>query len=131
MPGEGAIFQNPTEDVIKLNFVGEVLQGDLTLAIPSGFSVRSSMLPLPGLLQTELGFPASDGDAIHVFDRDEQKYVIYTYKHGKWDPEEPVVGAGESFWVGKTTAGNWTRQLVCSVSEGAPAGTLGTSSPGT
>ena len=111
MPGEGAIFFNPTQDYKSHSFVGEVLQGSLSTPIPSGFSIRSSPVPRASTLD-ELLFPITDGDVIHLFDRDRQKYVLYPYAEGKWSAEPPVVGAGESFWVAKAKPGNWTRSLV-------------------
>ena len=92
--------------------VGDVEQGDLSLPIPAGFSVRSSIVPLPGQLDTDLVFPVAENDVIHLFDRDRQRYLVYSFNAGKWSPEPPVLGVGESFWVGKTFAGNWTRTLV-------------------
>ena len=111
LPGEGAIFFNPTSDYKSHSFVGEVMQGNLSIPIPSGFSIRSSLLPLAGSLE-ELDFPISDGDVIHVFDRDRQTYVLYPYEGGKWTTGQPALSVGESFWVAKTEAGNWTRNLV-------------------
>jgi len=111
-PGEGAIFFNPTADFKHINFVGEVMQGNLLLPIAAGFSVRSSQLPKPGRLHADLGFPISDGDVVHLFDRDRQKYVIYEYEPKKWESNPPVVGVGESFWIGKTKPGNWVQKLV-------------------
>lgn len=40
-PGEGAIFFNPTSDYKSFSFVGQVLTGNLSLPVPSGFSIRS------------------------------------------------------------------------------------------
>ena len=50
----GAIFFNPTSDFKSINFVGEVLQGELLLPIASGFSIHSSRIPQPGRLHTDL-----------------------------------------------------------------------------
>jgi|SRR5437867_2290378 len=111
-PGEGAIFFNPTSDFKSINFVGEVLQGELLRPIASGFSIHSSQIPKPGRLHADLGFPIQDGDVVHLFDRDHQKYVIYEYDRKKWDSNPPIVGVGESFWIGKTTPGNWVQNLV-------------------
>jgi hypothetical protein len=110
LPGEGAIFFNPTSDYRPLSFVGEVMQGNLSVPIPSGFSIRSSLLPQPGNLQ-DLGFPIAEGDVIHLFDRDRQKYVLHPYEAGKWTEGPPIVSVGESFWVAKTQAGNWVRSF--------------------
>ena len=111
MPGEGAIFFNPTQDYKSHSFVGDVVQGNLSIPIPPGFSIRSSALPYPGSLD-ELHFPTADGDVIHLFDRDQQKYVLHPYEAGKWTAGPPVVGLGESFWVAKAKPGNWMRNLV-------------------
>ena len=110
--GEGAIIFNPTTDFKFIDFSGDVNLGNLSSPIPAGFSIRSSLVPQPGRLSTDLGFPVSDGDVIHLFDRDSQKYLIYPYPSKEWDSNPPVVGVGESFWVGKTSPGNWTRNFV-------------------
>jgi len=111
LPSEGGIFFNPTSDYKSLNFVGEVMQGNLSVPIPSGFSVRSPLLPLPGQLHEDLGFPIGEGDVIHLFDRDQQTYVLYPFAGGKWKGGAPVVNICESFWVAKTEAANWTRAI--------------------
>jgi hypothetical protein len=111
LPGEGAIFFNPTPDYRPLIFVGEVTQGNLSMPIPAGFSVRSSLVPQAGQLEEDLHFPIGEGDVIHLFDRDRKKYVLYPYENGKWTNGAPVVSVGESFWVAKTEAANWVRNF--------------------
>jgi hypothetical protein len=111
-PGEGAILFNPTSDFKTINFAGEVVQGELLMPIAAGFSVRSSQIPKPGRLHSDLGFPISEGDVVHLFDRDRQKYVIYEYDPKKWDSNPPVLGVGEAFWIGKTKPGNWVQPLA-------------------
>jgi hypothetical protein len=108
LPGEGAIFHNPTSDYKSLSFAGDVAQGYGSIPIPAGFSIRSSLLPQPGNLD-DLRFPISNGDVIHLFDREGQKYILYPYEDGKWTNGAPVVSVGESFWVAKTQAGNWSQ----------------------
>jgi hypothetical protein len=112
--GEGAIFFNPTNDYKSHSFVGEVAEGTLTIPIPSGFSLRSSLVPKPGDLHDDLKFPISDGDVIHIFDRDSQKYILHPFKNGAWSAGPPVLSVGESFWVAKSEPGNWTQHLVIS-----------------
>jgi hypothetical protein len=111
-PGEGAIFFNPTSDFQNINFAGDVSQGNLLLPIAVGFSIRSSQIPQFGRLHAELGFPIAAGDVVHLFDRDKQKYVIYEYDAKKWESDPPIVGVGESFWIGKTTPGNWIQKFT-------------------
>ncbi len=110
-PGEGAIFSNPTNDYKHLSFVGEVNQGNISMPIPSGFSMRSALVPQAGNLE-DMGFPIGEGDVVHLFDRDRQKYVLHPYEQGKWENGPPLVNVGESFWIAKTEPGNWTKSLV-------------------
>lgn len=110
-PGEGAIFFNPTSDYKSVSFSGEVLEGNISIPIPSGFSMRSSMVPQPGSLVEDLAFPIAEGDVIHLFDRDRQQYVLYPFQGGKWSSGVPVLSVGEAFWVAKTEPGNWTKSV--------------------
>ena len=111
MPGEGAIFFNPTQDYRSICFTGEVMRQNLTVPIPAGFSIRSSLLPQPGNLVDDLEFPIANGDVVHVFDREKQQYVLYPYEDGRWTSGTPILSVGEAFWVAKTEPGNWTRSL--------------------
>jgi len=117
-PGEGAIFFNPTLDYRSVCFTGEVAVPSAMVAVASGFSIRSSPLPRPGNLVDDLQFPISDGDVIHLFDREKQQYVLHPYENGKWTAGAPTLGVGEAFWVAKAEAGNWTQTL--SAAEAAP-----------
>jgi hypothetical protein len=110
-PGEGAIYFNPTSDFTVVNLTGEVPHGKLLNPIPSGFSIRSSMVPQAGRLNVDLGFPVVEGDVIHQYDRDQQKYLIHTYDPARWERDPPVIGVGESFWVGKTAPSNWIQEF--------------------
>ncbi len=108
-PGEGAIFFNPTMDYRSVCFTGNVLEGDLSQAVPAGFSIRSSLLPQPGHIVDDLKFPIANGDVVHVFDRERQQYVLHPYENDRWTKGAPVLGVGEAFWVAKAEAGNWDR----------------------
>lgn len=110
-PGEGAIFFNPTDDYKTHSFVGEVREGSSTVPIPSGFSLRSSLVPQAGNLLDDLKFPISEGDVVHLFDRDRQKYTLHPYENGKWTAGAPVLSMGEAFWVAKAEPGNWSKTL--------------------
>ncbi len=113
-PGEGAIFFNPTSDYKSLSFCGVVEQGTLSTPIPAGFSIRSPLIPQPGLLREDLEFPVADGDVIHLFDRDQQQYVLYSFDQGKWQGGAPAINVCESFWVAKAAAANWKRYVAVS-----------------
>jgi hypothetical protein len=110
--GAGAIFFNPTSDYKSASFVGDVCQGNLSAPIPSGFSLRGSLVPQAGNLVEDLGFPITEGDVIHLFDRERQKYSLHPYTADKWPAGHPVIGIGEAFWVAKTESRNWTQTLI-------------------
>lgn len=110
-PGEGAIVFNPSSDYKDISFVGDVPQGNFSTPIPAGFSLRSSLLPQAGRLDADLGFPISDGDVVHLFDRDKQSYVLYPFQDGAWKPQAPIVGVGESFWIAKKEGRNWLKHI--------------------
>lgn len=113
-PGEGAIFFNPTQDYKSATFVGEVLEGSTSVPIPAGFSIRSALRPQPGSLDEDLKFPIGNGDVIHLFDREQQKYVLHPYEAGKWTAGAPILSVGEAFWVAKKDPGNWNYDFVVS-----------------
>ncbi len=68
------------------------------------------MVPRAGSIES-FGFPVSDGDVIHLFDRDRQQYNLYPFEQGKWASGTPVVSVGESFWVAKTDGANWIQSI--------------------
>jgi len=110
-PGEGAIVLNPSLDYRILTFVGEAKLGGFAISVPAGFSIQTSSVPEPGALYPDLGFPMEDGDVIHQFDRDQQKYVLYPYVGKGWAAGPPIMSVAESFWVAKKSPGNWLRYL--------------------
>ncbi|MEK6700967.1 MAG: pyridoxal-phosphate dependent enzyme, partial [Planctomycetota bacterium] len=62
-PGEGVFISLPS--AAKLTFVGEVPQGALSTAIPTGFSIRASQVPQAGKVTTVQAKPTlADGLAV-------------------------------------------------------------------
>jgi hypothetical protein len=110
LPGDGAFILNSGTQPFTVTFVGEVMQGNLTNAIPNGFSIKSSMVPQSGQLDTVLGFPAVDGDTIYRFNNSTGTYTSSLLDFGEWSTP-PVPAVGESFFVFKNGAANWTRQF--------------------
>jgi len=107
VPGEGAFINMPSE--FTVTFVGEVMQGSLSNPLPANFSIKSSQVPQTGALVAVLGFPAADGDTVYQFVNASNSYVIHTLDLGEWSGGEPTPAVGESFFVKKIAAGNWTR----------------------
>lgn len=99
-PGQGCFLLNPGP-VNPVTFIGTVPEGTLTTPIVSGYNMVSSQVPQAGLLTSDLGFPAQDQDTVYQFVCG-QGYVIYVYDLsgvGGWDPYEPLIDVGESFFV--------------------------------
>jgi hypothetical protein len=110
-PGEGAFILNPGQTDLELTFVGEVEQGNLSNPLPAGFSIRSSQVPQAGRLSADLGFPAATGDAVYKFNPDTKAYAGHSFAFGSWTPADPTVAVGESVFVSKASAANWTREF--------------------
>jgi hypothetical protein len=112
-PGEGAFILNPGTTDVTLTFVGEVKQGTLTQSVPAGFSIQASQVPQEGQLDTDLKYPAGDGDTVYKFDEATQLYEISNFfgdpATGVWVPSAPRLDVGESVFVNKLAAATWTR----------------------
>jgi len=118
-PGEGVFIKNSTASNFTITLLGEVaLQS--SIAIPTGFSVRSSALPIAGKLTdplpTGLGFPVQSLDNIFAVDRATGGFAQDTFIGGAWEGdhggEVPLVALGESFFF-KAAAGhpNWVQNF--------------------
>ena len=108
-PGEGCFVNNPSANPFTVTFVGEVPQGDVGMSIPAGYSIISSNVPQSGTLGS-LGYTPAASDQVYKFDN-ATGYKISTFDPDfqSWDPSEPSVNVGESFFILKKAAGTWTR----------------------
>ena len=107
-PGEGALVlpAAPT----TFTFVGEVKQGVLGNPFPANLSIRSSIVPQTGSLDTALGFAPLDGDLIERWNTESAGYDLYVFIDGYgWDPATPMPRVGESFWINRPAPGEWDR----------------------
>jgi hypothetical protein len=78
LPGEGVLAYMPPSTPITVTFAGEIRQGTTVNALPSGLSLISSLVPQPGKLVTELGFPACDGDQVYQLNNPEGYAISIT-----------------------------------------------------
>ncbi len=106
-PGGGAFIRSPS--ATKITFVGEVMQGNLSNPIAAGFSIMSSQVPQSGKLDTDLKFPAADGDSVYQFDNAANGYITHTLDLGEWSAGTPTPKVGEAFFVKAAKAAVWTR----------------------
>lgn len=108
-PGEGFFIRIPGASAVTVTFVGEVKQGALSNPLPAGFSLKASQVPQSGVLDTVLGFPATDGDTIYLFNATTDQYSLHVYDGG-WSTD-PIPAVGQGFWVRKLTASSWNRNF--------------------
>jgi len=112
-PGEGFFVLNSGDDAVTITFVGEVPQGDLSNALPKGFSIRSSQVPQEGKLDSDLGFPTDEAVTVYQFVNGAYKISSYDADFEEWD-SVPSVGVAEGFWVLRESGTNWTRSFSTS-----------------
>jgi hypothetical protein len=109
-PGSGACIKNDSGAATTVTFVGEVPQGNLTNDIPVGLSLKGSIVPQSGAIDTTLGYTPSDNDFVYLYRNG--AWDIYTYYEGDgWDKGSPVPAVGEGFWIKTSTAKKWARSF--------------------
>lgn len=115
LPGEGVFIKIPSTTNVTITFVGEVMQGSLSNAIPAGFSIISSQVPQEGTLDA-LAFPKEKKDVVYLWNASgtpQTGYVPYTVNAitGNWTPNVPSVKVAEAFFVKKNSAVSWSRNF--------------------
>jgi len=109
-PGGGLFIQVPSPATVT--FVGEVPQGTLTTPHILGYNITSSQVPQSGLLQADLGYTPTSGDAVYRYAAGSgyQPTISWTTKN-QWQPSEPTMAVGEAFYLQSPSAGNWVRNF--------------------
>jgi hypothetical protein len=114
-PGEGVFVYTPEE--VTVTFVGEITEGAKVNNLPTGWSMKSSMIPQGGALSA-LGYVVADLDSVYIYNNTATPpgYVISNYSAdlGEWDNGEPVLEVGDAFFLFKATPGSWERTFTVS-----------------
>ncbi len=105
-PGAGAFVFNPDSEDVVLTLVGSVPEGpNLSISLPSGFSMISFVLPRAVSLSVENGFPQIPGSQVIFWDPITQNYEEPIFNEGTmWiraDGTEipaPTVAVGQGFF---------------------------------
>lgn len=107
-PGRGFFVYNPGP-TLTITFVGEILQGVLSLPLPEGFSIVGSMVPWTKSLD-QMGFPGGFGDYVYYFNPVTQQFEVGIFDDldGSWLPRLRPVQTGEAFIVFKRKPAVWT-----------------------
>jgi len=108
-PGEGAFLFVPAGAPYTNTYVGEVLQGSLTNAVPQGFAMLGSKVPQTGLVQTDLAFPATLGTIVYKF---AAGFQASSYNGATWNPSQPTINVGEGFFSFQPSAQTWVRTFT-------------------
>jgi hypothetical protein len=114
-PGEGVFAYVNT--AATFTFVGEVKQSQggapLTVSLPQGYAVASSIVPQAGKLQTDLKYAPAEDDWIYQFDPATGGYKVNHFIDAAWEGDnngdEPSIKVGESFFVFGAAAKQWSR----------------------
>jgi len=121
VPGMGAFLFNPdTANPATVTLVGDVPQGTLSVTLPAGYTLVSSIPPLAEDAVTA-GIPTADGEQLIKWDPTKQAYVIFNYvvnpppdftgwTDASFNPSTPAYAVGEGFFIFNSGAQmTWTR----------------------
>lgn len=111
--GEGFFFRNTASESIRQTFIGEVLEGTLINPLPAGLSMKGSLVPQEGSINSVHGIPGQNGDVISFYVNDGAgggDYIssVFSSADGAWVPDM-ILGVGQGFWIEKQQAQNWVR----------------------
>jgi hypothetical protein len=113
-PGEG-VFLN-VGATYPVTYVGEVQLGS-TNTVPTGYSMRSSVIPQAGLIQTDLLYPGGDNDQIFKFENNAY-HLFFKDPDQSWtdgqsgNPAEPNFAVGEGAFFHPAAQRNWIRNFT-------------------
>jgi len=99
-PGEGVFISSPAAH--NVTFVGEVRTGLSSIPIPTGFSIKSSVVPQSAPISV-MGFVGTEGDYIYRFNPSNGGYFQDDFADGAWEGDSggvaPTPNIAESFFV--------------------------------
>jgi len=116
--GSGYFANNVTAGPQTITYVGEVAQGNLTNALPTGLSLKGNQPPVAGFIK-DLGITSFDGDRVYRFGSN-QLFITYTRNSGSWPVinnsdavKGPFIRVGEGFFYNNATgAATWTQNFT-------------------
>ena len=114
--GTGFYFNNPSSEIFRQLFVGEVLQGVLVNPLPEGISTVGSLVPQAGSINDVHGIPGEPGDEIRIRMNDGQSppaelssiFTATEAQPGRWEPDLSL-GVGQGIWINKQHTQDWVR----------------------
>jgi hypothetical protein len=111
-PGDGVWINTPAGIPFTNTFVGEVVL-DSTNAVPAGYSLKGSVVPQAGLIQTTLGYPTDLGDSIYIWNGIGYDTSTFDPDFATWSPSEPSIAVAQGFWIfNNAAAKSWIRHFA-------------------
>ena len=102
-------------------FLGEVEQGHLVNPLPAGFSLKSSMVPVSGGLETLIAFPAHPNDRVWRGPPPVASSYLFDELDLAWHPTAPSLNVGEGFFLYTTDSRLWIWDFVVQSAPSPPA----------
>jgi hypothetical protein len=113
--GQGFYFRNSSSQTITNTFVGEVHQGFLTNTLPAGYSMKGSLVPQTGSINSVHAIPGEPGDYIRTLTNtngiETENISAFDETLNQWIPDL-TLHVGEGFWIYKQHPQNWVRYFV-------------------
>lgn len=122
-PGLGFFINNPSQTPFTVTFVGEVLQGNVSVDLPAqgGYKVVASKVPQAGYVE-DLGLVPGAGDTIYLWNGNFFVAIINDEFDNVWQQvapfdvdvnKGPMIGIGKSFFY-QNAAGTatWVRNFT-------------------
>lgn len=110
--GQGFYFRNSSSQTITNTFVGEVQQGSLTNTLPAGYSMKGSLVPQTGSINSVHGIPGKPGEELRTLTNNSGSEIenISTFDGmlNQWIPDL-ILNVGQGFWIHKETQQDWVR----------------------
>jgi hypothetical protein len=111
--GEGFYFRNPSSQAFTNTFVGEVRLGYLTNTLPAGYSMKGSLVPQAGSINSVHGIPGEANDELRTLTNEfggdgTQNISRFSAESNQWVPDL-ILNVGQGFWIHKQRSQNWVR----------------------
>jgi hypothetical protein len=113
-PGEGVFVLTPgASGDITNTFVGEVLQGNLTISLVTGFNMIGNKVPDSGAANT-IGLVPPTGSSLQKWNEAVQDFEVFnktSFGIG-WSPSVPNINVAEGFFINAVSPYDWVRNFT-------------------
>jgi hypothetical protein len=104
----GCFVELSQETAYELTLAGDVPTGQFECQLPHGWSIRSTPLPVAGVLDRNFFLPLQYLDAVAFWDAVSWEINVYMFMNDGWPSGAPVAQPGEAFWVFRHVPATWS-----------------------